>query len=502
MIRKPSRLPLEHLLFRPVDASSLALFRVAFGALLIWEVQKYFDNDRIRRYWLLTEWNFPYEWFPWVRAWPGPGMFIHFLVLAVAAFLMMIGLWYRAAAAVVFLTFAFVFLSEQAIYLNHYYLIVLISFLMVLVPANAAYSVDALRAGDISGTPVPAWAVLVLRFQMGVVYFFGAIAKLNYDWLVLGQPMRGWLSRRLDFPVIGQYFTIPWVPHLMGVAGLLIDLLAPFLLLVRRARPFMFAALVAFHFMNDRLFRIGIFPWLGIAASTLFLPPDWPRRLAAELRRSKAAMLLGAAVSTVAGLYFHGRFDLVPALIAALAGAVIVWSFLDAFGRPAESASPEPAPASLGLSPRTKRLVAAFLLVWVTYQTLMPLRHLLIPGDVAWTEEGHRFSWRMKLRAKSGYTTFYAYNPTTRRMLSIKPDTILAQWQQSEMEGDPQMINEFARFLGQRLREAGMQGYEIRAISFATLNYGPPKLLIGWDVDLSSARYSDFRRNPWIRGGE
>jgi hypothetical protein len=108
----------------------------------------------------------------------------------------------------------------------------------------------------------------------------------------------------------------------------------------------------------------------------------------------------------------------------------------------------------------------------------------------------------MKLRAKSGYTTFYAYNPTTRRMLSIKPDTILAQWQQSEMEGDPQMINEFARFLGQRLREAGMQGYEIRAISFASLNYGPPKLLIGWDVDLSSARYSDFRHNPWIRGGE
>jgi hypothetical protein len=132
----------------------------------------------------------------------------------------------------------------------------------------------------------------------------------------------------------------------------------------------------------------------------------------------------------------------------------------------------------------------------------MPLRHFLIPGDVAWTEEGHRFSWRMKLRAKSGYTTFYAYNPKTGRMLSIKPDTILAQWQQSEMEGDPHMINEFARFLGRRIREAGLEGYEIRAISFASLNYGPPKLLIGWDVDLSAATYSDFRHNAWIRGGE
>lgn len=35
-------------------------------------------------------------------------------------------------------------------------------------------------------------------------------------------------------------------------------------------------------------------------------------------------------------------------------------------------------------------------------QLLLPLRHFLIEGNVAWTEEGYRLSWRMMTRDKSG----------------------------------------------------------------------------------------------------
>jgi hypothetical protein len=45
-------------------------------------------------------------------------------------------------------------------------------------------------------------------------------------------------------------------------------------------------------------------------------------------------------------------------------------------------------------------LVLPLLAAWLVLQIVLPLRHLMIPGEVSWTEEGHRFSWHMKLRDK------------------------------------------------------------------------------------------------------
>jgi vitamin K-dependent gamma-carboxylase len=40
----------------------------------------------------------------------------------------------------------------------------------------------------------------------------------------------------------------------------------------------------AFHLANHFLFNIGIFPWVAMAGTLMFLEPDWPRRALGWLR--------------------------------------------------------------------------------------------------------------------------------------------------------------------------------------------------------------------------
>jgi hypothetical protein len=484
------------LLLQRVDIGSLVGFRIAFGAVVIWEASRYLERGWVLEYYVDPVYNFPFEGFEWVTPLPALGMIGVFLLLGVCAFLMMAGLFYRLAAPLVFLGLAYVFLLEQSVYLNHFYLVVLLGFLMTLVPAHHAASLDVSLGRVPRRSWTPAWSVHLLRFQLGVVYFFGGVAKLNYDWLVAGEPLRHWLAANRGFPVLGRLFEQPWAPYAVGWTGLAIDLLAPFLLLHRLTRPFMFGTLLAFHFINDRLFSIGIFPWFAIAATTIFLPPDWPRRFGDSFRTHRLPIVAGGAIALVLGIIMHRGFELVPAIVAALGGAIVVWTAIEALEPvPATAASAAP----VDLTPGRRRLLFGFLGAWAAVQVLVPLRHLAIPGDVAWTEEGHRFSWRMKLRSKDGYAKFYAHDPATGTGYEIRADSLLSADQFEEMSGRPHMIHQFARYLQGELERQGKGHYQIRVAAFGRVNYGEIGLMIDPSVDLSAQSYSDFRHQPWIR---
>lgn len=118
-------------LFAPVDTAVLAYFRIAFGLIMLWEVSRYFTNGWITRYWVEPVVNFPYYGFGWVRPLPGMGMELLFAGLGVLAIFIMLGFYYRLSATLFFLGFTYSFLLEQARYLNHFYLIVLLSFLLI-----------------------------------------------------------------------------------------------------------------------------------------------------------------------------------------------------------------------------------------------------------------------------------------------------------------------------------------------------------------------------------
>ena len=173
---------------------------------------------------------------------------------------------------------------------------------MCFLPAERAFSVDALLRRKIRSDVVPAWTLWLLRAQVGIPYFYGGIAKLNSDWIHGGEPMRTWL-RPLAKCQVGPIFTADWVVYGFVIGGLLLDLLVVPLLLWRRTRLFAFAAAVVFNLINAVIFDIGIFPWLMLGALLIFFPPDLMRRFARAFMSPGEAFPDDGAVASLRKTY-------------------------------------------------------------------------------------------------------------------------------------------------------------------------------------------------------
>ncbi|RMH18485.1 MAG: vitamin K-dependent gamma-carboxylase [Acidobacteria bacterium] len=437
---------LERRLWAPVDAASLVFFRLGFGLLMVWDLLHYVLDGRLERLYAQPLVHFTFYGFDWVKVAPDGILRLIFWLLVGLAAAIAAGLWYRLAAALFAVGYGYVLLLDAAAYNNHNYLILLLAILLIFVPAHRAGSLDALRRRDLRSPVVPAWALWLLRFQVGVPYFFGGVAKLNYDWLVAAQPMRMWLETdNLGGSLRLAFFDRPWFAAFMSWGGALFDLAVVPLLLWRRTRLAAFLLASAFHVANSHLFNIGVFPWLMICATTLYFAPDWPRR---------------------SGL----------------------------IGRPPGRRA-RPAKAIAG---RRRRLSLALLGAWVAIQVLMPLRHWLYPGNVDWTDEAHRFSWRMKVRDKQGEVRFMLVDHRTRKATLLNgAEAVLTPRQRRMMTQDPEMIRQFAHYLAARLAERGVEGGEIHALTRISLNGRPPQALIDPEVDLAAEPPSLLPRR-WI----
>ena len=389
------------------------------------------------------------------------------------AFLIAIGYLYRVATALFFLGFAYMFFLDQANYLNHFYLIVLVSLLLNFVPAHRAFSVDAWMRPRLRSPTVPAWTLWLLMAQIGIVYFFGGLAKLNGDWL-RGEPMRMWLADKTDFPLLGRFFNEEWMVYLFTYGGLLLDLLAVPFLLWRRTRLVAFAFVLFFHLSNVKLFNIGVFPWFMIAATLLFFPPWWPR---AVLRFLRPSTLLSPTTWPRAAR----RARRVARRFAG-------WLRIGTRER-----GPDPAASSIG-----RYVVVGLLAGYLAVQVLVPLRHHLYPGNVNWTEEGHRFSWRMMLRTKDVQTGFFVTDPRTGERQRVSPLAFgLTAEQTKEMPLRPDMILQFAHHIDKEMRRRGRGDVEVRVVAMASLNGRDYQHMIKPRVDLSKKPRS-LERSDWI----
>lgn len=247
-----------------------------------------------------------------------------------------------------FVGFTYVFLLGQAYYLNHFYLVSLISFLLIFVPAHRRFSIDALLDPNLSSSPVPTWSVWLIRFQIGVPYFFGGIAKLNADWL-RGEPLRSWLADFLGFPILERWFANETLVLGMTYGALIIDLSAVFLMCNRRTRIFGFLLFLGFNFINARLFVIGIFPRFMIAATLIFFQPDWPRRVLIDIKQRHRfrfpALIIGFIAGFAIGALLPTGFSLMHALIGAIGVAVAAYR-LDELYRPTEQVAKSRGPGT------------------------------------------------------------------------------------------------------------------------------------------------------------
>jgi hypothetical protein len=413
--------------FAPVDVAPLVYARIVFGALMVVEIGRFFWYGWIHLYYVRPTFFFAYPGFDWVKPMPAEGMYALFVALAALAGLIALGLYHRAAAALFGVGFSYVFLLDQTNYMNHLYLICLLALLLAFVPAGAGGSLDAVRTGRAEQT-APAWTLWLLRGQIAVVYFFGGIAKIDGDWLG-GAPAGVFLDNwELTDPLSGSHVG----RRAFAIGGLLFDLLVVPALLWRRTRWLASGAAAAFHLTNFKLFSIGIFPWLMLALIPLFWPASGARRILACVA-------------------------ILPATWPTSAATVV---------------------------PRRARSVVAALVAYAAFQILVPLRHWLYPGDVNWTEEGHNFSWHMKLRVKEGRTLFRVVDLRTGEQWVVDPRHRLTPRQVSKMATRPEMIRQFARELSRRLRAEGREDVAIHALAQARLNAWPRQALVNPDVDL------------------
>lgn len=420
------------------DAASAAAFRIAFGILAFIAVARYFRNDWIARLYIDPAHHFPHWDLTLLQPLPDWGMYALFAALALFAAGIALGYRYRICAALFCIGFAYIELLDRATYLNHHYLMILITLLMAFLPLNRAASIDARRRPPSDGNPpasIPAWTLWTLRAQIGAVYLFAGIAKLNPDWLLNAMPLRIWLYQRGDIPIIGALLQEPWTAYAMSWTGALFDLTIVAWLLWRRSRPWAYLALIAFHLITWLLFpRLGMFPLLMIGGALIFFPPDWPRRL---FNRKPQAQQQPIATPTAQRISWMARAAIACACLFALT------------------------------------------------QIILPLRHFAYPGNVRWNDEGYRFAWRVMLTEKVGYAQYRVRCPESELGRLVDPEEYFTPLQTERMAMQPDMILQGAHIIAADFRARGCDA-QVRADAFVAFNGRPNARLIDPHADLAA----------------
>src|ERR1700722_2340755 len=171
----------------------LAVLRMAFGLIMLISTIRFIAKGWVREFYIAPKFYFPFYGFEWVHPLPATGMYLVFGLMVLTTILITIGLFYRASIVTFFICFVYVELLDKSYYLNHYYFVTLITFLLMLVPAHRYFSLDVWRRPSLKITHVPAWMIGIFKAQLCLVYAFAGISKLNHDWLIDAMPLRIWL---------------------------------------------------------------------------------------------------------------------------------------------------------------------------------------------------------------------------------------------------------------------------------------------------------------------
>jgi hypothetical protein len=434
---------MERLLFKPVHSSSLAAYRILFGILNAAGLIRFWHLGWIERSFTNPQFLFKYLGFEWVKLWPGDGIYIHYAVLIGVCACFSLGLFTRVMSVLFFLGFTYIELLDLSNYLNHYYLISLLAFINIFLPLNARWSLDNVLGLSQKREFVPAWTLNWLRGQVGTVYFFAGLAKLQSDWLLRAQPLNLWLTSNTDLPVIGPWLSQLWVQYAFSWAGFLFDTTIAFWMLNRKARPYAYAAIVVFHAMTYALFPIGMFPFIMVFSALVFFDSNWPEQLWAYFKKSSVKEECNISVFS------------------------------------------------------SNRLVPAALVLFFAIQWLMPLRHFLYPGNVLWSEEGMRFSWKVMVREKNTSTVFKVVEKKSGRYWFVSPSEYLLRHQEAEMSGTPDMLVQFAHFLKGKFAKQNLD-VSVYAIARTAFNGRPSAPFVDPNVDLASVEDSLWPKK-WIR---
>lgn len=440
----------EKYVFAPKEAAPLAVFRILFGLMMFLSIVRFWSYGWIDKLYIQPNFFFSYYGFEWIKP-LGGYTYMLFAICGFSSIAIALGYKYRAAAITFFLSFTYIELMDKTTYLNHYYFISLLAFLMIFLPANAYFSLDAAKNPKKAFQYIPAWCTNSIKLLLGIVYFYAGLAKLNSDWLLEAMPLKIWLPSKFDTPLLGNLLSQEWMQYAFSWAGAGYDLAIPFLLLYRRTRVFAFIMVVVFHVLTRVLFPIGMFPYIMIVSTLIF----FDARIHQKLLQYIAKVFR----------FTKERFD---------NGSSLMFKS----------------------SPITKATYGVLILFFIV-QLCFPFRYLLYPGELFWTEEGYRFSWRVMLTEKSGYAQFKIVDGKSGRWFYVDNTDFLTPFQEKQMAFQSDFILEYAHFLKHNFEKDGHQEVEVYVDSQVALNGRLSTAFIDPDVNLAEQKES-FEHKTWI----
>jgi hypothetical protein len=432
------------------NIAPLAVFRMAFGAVLFFSCCRFIAKGWINDFYIQPKFHFPFFGFEWLTPMSPAVMYLLYILMGIAALFICLGLFYRTAAVSFFLIFCYAELLDKTYYLNHYYLVTIISFLLIWVPANRYFSLDVLRKPTLLVTQVPSWTILIFKYQLLIIYCCAGLSKLTNEWLIRAMPLKIWLPAKANIPVIGPLLKYEWTAYLFSWASALFDLTIPFILLNKSSRRFGYFLVIIFHLLTAILFQIGMFPWLMMSATLIYFSEGFHLKLIAQIRK------------------IFGRVE-----------PVSVERYL---------------PVNRKLQHAGLFLLGCYFLI----QVMIPFRYLYYPGNLLWTEQGYRFSWRVMLMEKSGTGFFYVRDGEHGRKFQVNNAEFLTPYQERMVETQPDMILQYAHILKQQYLAKGFSDPQVMVESYVSLNGTGSQLYIDSSVNLADEKESWFAARKWV----
>ena len=433
---------------QPLSIAPLVIFRIAFGALLFLSTLRFILKGWVYQFYILPKMNFPFYGFEWVKPLPAFWMYIVFFLMLLSAILIIVGLYYKIAMWLFFILFTYVELIDKTNYLNHYYFVSIICFILACVPANLSFSLDVKWRRKKEIQLVPTFYIFIIQLQLFLVYFFAGVAKINYDWLIEAQPLKLWLPAFSHFAIIGKYLEHDWVAYLFCWFGCIYDLSIGFLLFNKKTVKVAYLFVLIFHFATALFFNIGMFPYVMIVITLIFFKEETHLFILAKLKRLFNYFLPEISTNHIQPL---------------------------------------------------KPFIIALFSIYFFIQFLLPFRYLLYDGELFWTEQGYRFSWRVMLMEKAGSAFFYVKDSKSNKMVEVDNKKYLTYMQEKQMATQPDMMVDYAQFLKKEYTNMGFTNPKVTAQSYVTLNGKGSREFINDTIDLSLESNSFFKNKTWIK---
>ena len=426
-------------LFKAIDNSPLVVFRIFFGFLVTCESFGAILTGWVKRILIDPQVTFSFIGFEWLKPLPGFGMYFYFIAMGVFGLAIMLGYRYRIAIISYTILWAGVYFMQKTAYNNHYYLLLLISFLLIFLPANSYASLDVRQNRIKEENTMPYWISLLFIIQVAIVYVFASKAKFYPDWLD-GTFTRNLLADSTNVIALKKLFLQKWFYLFIAYMGIIFDLLIVPLLLFKKTRMLALLASLTFHLFNAIFLEIGIFPFFALTFALFFYEPETIRSV--FLRRK-------TSIETDNG---HSNY----------------------YG---------------------KKIVYFLIIPYLIIQLLLPLRHHFIEGDVLWTEEGHRLSWRMMLRERNGFIHIRIKDLKTGEESLYDYRKNLTDKQIQNLATKPDFIWQYCQYIKE---EFNGKDIAIFINCKNSINRKEYKTLIDPKFDMAKAKWDYFRHNEWL----